>query len=376
MATSPFDTYTKTMQSTRMPTATRHAIKDAIAHQAEATEAPRAIPRTRLLPRRALAVAACTLALIIGGLALSHGGLLNELASDGGAFTNATQSQGKASQSLTEQNGGFVLKAYADGLEASRGSLGTAVDASSLIMLNPGWSVSEAYDDQGNWDGSTWRASSQWTLNLTCIGNGVEKVTFSLPTTKEEASSDAAYGGVAFLQSSGSDQGVTAEYTNTVTITPSASDTQQYDLWITVNGAAGSELDQARKAMVAADAKLPRDPATWNEEQQAASSKIYEELGKVIARLSAQTLAETTLTATATMKDGSTVTHVYRLSPVKDFDSAYLEQERKRDERYQQTSEEQENVDWTDPQAREESEHRVWEWAKTLPALFTVSQVK
>lgn len=385
MATSPFDTYTQTMKGAHMPSATRSAIKKAIQNQAEATDVPRprlqasGLPHPRFqasqLPRRALAVAACTLALIIGGLALSHGGPLSGYFFDGVPSTNATQDEGTSAQSLVSQNGGFVLKAYADGLTKSNGSLGNAVDASSLIMLNPGWSVSEAYDKQGNWDGSTWRASSQWTLNLTCIGNDVEKITFSLPETKEEILDKAAYGGVAFLQSSGSDRGVTSEYTNAVTITPGESSTQQYDLWITVNGAAGNDLDQAQKAMRAADAKLPTDPSAWNEEQQAASSKSYVDLGKVIARLSAQQLAETTITATATMKDGSTVAHVYRLSPVEDFDAAYLEQERMMDERLQQTSDEQKSIDWTDPQTREESERRTWEWAKTLPALFTVSQI-
>lgn len=287
---TPPAAFKRRLSSITMPDATRAAILAEIAREREAPATPRDLAvigdgrRPLVTRRRALAVAACTGLIVLGGAAL-------------GAYLAGRPSA--AQLKAVADNGGFVLKAYADGAPATNGA---AVLASGRFITNlsSSWSEGDA-DAQGR---MTYRIA--WGIDLSYLGDQVERVEFSLPendaiklswSTPSNASSPAQGEGSAIAIDRGERGALSTNY------------------GLVFRFIADDGIQRLRDAYRAAQA---RDGAA--EQDDAALEEALDSYRYATLQKAARLLSETPLTATATLSTGQTVTHAYRISPVGDFE--------------------------------------------------------
>ena len=281
-----FNEYASQMKSVRMPVTTRKeilgatepAVQDDAPSRVGATHtaAPR---RARTTPsrlrRRVLAVAACTLAIAAGSIALTV---------VGNTPTNKVDAPATSASS-----NGFVLAAYADGTPVAGDR--AIVETSTLIIPGGGWSTGEDRDEQGNVIGSS--SLTGFSMNLRLKGDGIKQVVYRLDGPD----------GVELVRW-GSRENVRTgdpvddERGKIVTVDGSERMSQSsYSIDVTI------PLDDELLALDTTDQGI------WPDEMYFACRER-----------SAQVIGQCTLTVTATLDNDSTVTHAYRIAPVENFD--------------------------------------------------------
>lgn len=243
--------------------------------------------------RRVLAIAACTGALVVGGAALRIW-----LAS------RPTDDELR----LAAENGGFVLRAYAEGAKVD-GADKTVV-SDTLVTSYGGWSESESEN------GYPKDVSVQWDLDLSCLGEGVRSVLIAFPENgpvslrhfPERAETHGDYSGNKEAQRF------------TLTMREMTRDTLAFGFTLPYD----AELKAAYDAYQNAEAELPSDWASRTKDEDERSWGNTDAYSAAIDLAAAKVLATTELTMQAELSDGRSVTHVYRFDPVEDFTDVAL----------------------------------------------------
>ena len=301
MADAPFSDFNRMMRDVRLPAAARERIRADIHAQARVTArtdtAADRPTRGRPVPiaRRALAIAACTGVLVIGGLALS-------------AYLGEQEAQ-QHGQSSANANGGFVLRAYAEGAKsANPDGAGSIVRADGLVTDSGGWSEGDPVEG-----GAVGSISVQWTLDLRCLGTEIETLRISLPTNDSVS--------LIYLRDRAADDDRPGDsMSSAMTVKPADIGNDTYALWFTlpVTGdlkTAQETFNQSQRNLL----KSYPDATDWPEEEVLQHDRALNDYTAAIYEAAANALKDQPLTITATMRDGRTVTHVYRFAPVDDF---------------------------------------------------------
>ena len=298
MTETPFSEFNRTMRDVRLPAAARERIRADIRAQARSSagSAERPIQRQVVpIARRALAIAACTGVLVIGGLALS-------------VYLGDREAQ-QHGQSAANANGGFVLRAYAEGTKsANPDDAGSIVRADGLVTDSGGWSESDPV--KGGSEGSI---SVQWTLDLRCLGTGIETLRISLPANDTV--------NLIYLRDRATDDDRPGDsMSSAMTVKPADIGNDTYALWFTlpVTGnlkTAQETFNQSQRNLL----KSYPDATDWPEDEVLRHERALNDYTAAIYEAAANALKDQPLTITATMRDGRTVTHVYRFAPVDDF---------------------------------------------------------
>lgn len=287
---------------------------------------------------RIAAVAACFLLLTCGVLALGTAGLLPGSISPSG-------------RAAAKENGGFVLKAYAEGTSVT-GSANTVLAPSDLIdVMSGGWSTREAHgEDSGEPDGLL-ESTTSWTLDPSWIGDGVKAVQVSVEGEGLSLRLSERRDGDGDASQADADKQLVEYTTSAIDLVSGWGSGGQIDLEITVP--VGDDLQKANEQAMHPEKQLglSSDASTWNDAEQREVARLLDKAHAVFMHAAAQKLSEHPVTITATLQDGSTVSHTYRFTPVDDFEQLYYD--------YQQKT-------WGS------GEHVETE----RPALFTITQVK
>lgn len=243
--------------------------------------------------RRALAIAACTGALVVGSAALR-------------AWLASRPTDDELR--LAAENGGFVLRAYAEGAKVDGADKTVVSDA--LVTSYGGWSESESEN------GYPKDVSVQWDLDLSCLGEGVRSVLIAFPEDgpvslrhfPERAETQGDYSGNKEAQQF------------TLTMREMTRDTLAFGFTLPYD----AELKAAYDTYQDAEAELPSDWASRTNDEDERSWDNTDAYSAAIDLAAAKVLATTELTMQAELSDGRSITHVYRFDPVEDFTDAAL----------------------------------------------------
>lgn len=308
MAKQNMNDYVAHMNDVTLPPGARASLEQALEaaraeHAAASTWSPTAAANTppahgarrrarterRRTARRIIAIAACSAALLLGSAALAISGF--------NPFT-ALQTAGSASTSTP-----FALAAYANGTPVAGSS--SVVSSNELITsLGIGsWSAGDTTEA-----GQTYTVN--WKIDLSTVGDHVASLDLSVDNDSIQLRSMDKLDPQASVKQN--------ERTGS-SLTLSGSDIKDLQLNLEIELPVEGELADAVAAYQAARAALPRDMAQWTDEDYDAFNAHNDEFSDTLNLLAAQKLAESPLTLTATLEDGSTVTHSYRFSPVENF---------------------------------------------------------
>ena len=280
MADITFDRYINQMTRVKLPVDARNRILDAIATQRQAASPPATSRTVGVITRRILAIAACGGALFVGTAALSAAGVLPR---DLPVIGNALSALG-----LTE-GVPFALAAYADGTPMAGAT--NIVESNELIRsVDIGsWSTREAPEGS-----DTPVVDTSWNLNLSTVGSDVKSLDVSLPNGAKDMK-------LSYMERK---NGLFEMIGEALTFNPTRinANSMQLNFTLPLEGAL-AELDDAIGAQ--------------------ATSEAWDAFGDEVAYRAALRLSETPITLTATLSDGSTVSHTYRISPVDNFKELY-----------------------------------------------------
>lgn len=193
---------------------------------------------------------------------------------------------------------GFVLTAYAEGEKVD--GMDNAVMTSTEMLMGPGsWS--------GN-DDDTY--SLQYRIDPNCLGNDVVSVEYRSTNENVKLEGSRDRGNVLPGESPGTPM------LETITVGgPNATlpDMHQLNLWVKA---------PATEEVIAAKNELDNlaNQGTSNED-------AWDRLSLEVERSAATELSSGTLDITATFKDGSTLTHSYRIVPVGNFEEIWRRNE-------------------------------------------------
>lgn len=326
--------YRSLMNSVDLP----ESVRENVMRAALAPDAQRAQPQParRTSPRhpvvRGLAAGTCAVVLV-AGLAFASGlvQLPNAPTHNGASVVPATGNF-------------FTLAAYAAEQEGSNGQSATL--ALRNFGLGGGWSTGgldvETGESHSDGDdpaciGDDGQAFAQvhYLLDLTCIGNNIQSVTYSIGGERVHFTREN------WIYGPFSDEPMDFEQQDSFTI---AYDQQEADkaeiqrnlvAYFPLNER-GNEINallsdnaeerwRIHESMGAKDGESVRiDPNEHpelmsNEEEKA----LRDELGRIVHRGFAELLAQAPLTLTATFTDGTTQTKSYLIAPVPEFDERY-----------------------------------------------------
>ena len=217
--------------------------------------------------------------------------------------------------SLTENpSNPFVLRAYAEGMPQGDGSMLTTRFISTL-------------GSSGTTDTGTWYASRD--IDLTCMGDGIESIEYSLsgPNTSREEGHDAT--GQAIVRFDALYNGETGENESlpenngtatsyVVTYDGQAADERVFNRTLYAEFPTDDALDAAW-ALSQQLSEINLSGPTWEDAVQQAEA--YVALQKLLEKRSADLLASTTLTMTAHLQGGGVQSHAYSISLREDFDN-------------------------------------------------------
>ena len=217
--------------------------------------------------------------------------------------------------SLTENpSNPFVLRAYAEGMPQGDGSMLTTRFISTL-------------GSSGTTDTGTWYASRD--IDLTCMGDGIESIEYSLsgPNTSREEGHDAT--GQAIVRFDALYNGETGENESlpennstatsyVVTYDGQAADERAFNRTLYAEFPTDDALDTA-EALSQQLSEINLSGPTWEDAVQQAEA--YVALQKLLEKRSADLLASTTLTMTAHLQGGGVQSHAYSISLREDFDN-------------------------------------------------------
>lgn len=328
--------YRSLMNSVDLP----ESVRENVMREATAPDArqPQPQPARHTAPRRhpvvrGLAAGTCAVALVTG-LAFASG--LVQL-------PNNTPTHNGASVVPSTGNF-FTLAAYAAEQEGSNGQSATL--ALRNFGLGGGWGTGdldvetgEVHSDGDNPacigdDGQAF-AQVRYLLDLTCIGNNIQSVTYSIGGERVHFTREN------WVHGPFSDEPVDFEQQDSFTI---AYDQQEDDkaeiqrnlvAYFPLNERGneinallienGEKRQRIHENMGAKDGESTRiDP---NEHPELLSDEkaqaLNDELGRIIRRGFAELLAQAPLTLTATFADGTTQTKSYLIAPVPEFDERY-----------------------------------------------------
>lgn len=213
--------------------------------------------------------------------------------------------------SLTENpSNPFVLRAYAEGMPQGDGSMLTTRFISTL-------------GSSGTTDTGTWYASRD--IDLTCMGDGIESIEYSLsgPNTSREEGHDAT--GQAIVRFDALYNGETGENESlpenngtatsyVVTYDGQAADERAFNRTLYAEFPTDDALDAALSQQLS---EVNLSGPTWEDAVQQAEA--YVALQKLLEKRSADLLASTTLTMTAHLQGGGVQSHAYSISLREDF---------------------------------------------------------
>ncbi|MEE8674066.1 hypothetical protein [Tractidigestivibacter scatoligenes] len=217
--------------------------------------------------------------------------------------------------SLTESpSNPFVLRAYAEGMPQGDGSVLTTRFISTL----------------GSWgttDTGKWYASRD--IDLTCMGDGIESIEYSLsgPNTSREEGQDAT--GQAIVRFDALYNGETGENESlpennstatsyVVTYDGQAADERAFNRTLYAEFPTDDALDTA-EALSQQLSEINLSGPTWEDAVQQAEAYIA--LDRLLEKRSADLLASTTLTMTAHLQGGGVQSHAYSILLREDFDN-------------------------------------------------------
>lgn len=282
MNTMVFERYINEMAQVELSADAHDRILGAIATQRQAAEPPTAFRKTGVITRRIFAIAACGSALFVGTAALSAAGVLPR---DIPVIGDALKALGLA------EDVPFALAAYADGTPVAGSA--NIVESNELIRsVDIGsWSTRTAPEDV-----DIPVVDTSWNLNLSTVGSNVRSLDISLPSGTEDMK-------LSYMER---ENGLFELIGEALTFDPATmrANNMKLDFTLPLEGALG-ELHDA-----ITDDKT-RSEASWN----AFSDEV--------AYQAALRLSEVPITLTATLNDGSTVSHTYRISPVDNFKELY-----------------------------------------------------
>lgn len=291
MTQNLMDDYVRTMKSVGSDDASLTRIQRAVARErARSASAPAASGRTDMSARtasasapapcrglRIAAVAACTALLALGGAFA-----LPRLMGRGAPVTPVAGMQG------------FVLAAYADGSAVEDGE-NTVMTSTDIFKNSGGWS-----------EGDNDVYETAYTIDPSILGNDVVSVEYR--STNENVVLEGMRDRRKVLPG----ESAGTEYLSSITVGgPNATLPDLYQLDLRVSVPATDTIKEADEA--------------YNELGNAGiyDEELSDRLGLEVQRACAEELASGTLEITATFADRSTQTHVYRITPVEDFEQLW-----------------------------------------------------
>lgn len=207
-----------------------------------------------------------------------------------------------------------MLRAYAEGMPQEDGSVLTTRFISTL-------------GSSGTTDTGTWYASRD--IDLTCMGDGIESIEYSLSgpnasrvggqnaTGQAIVRFDALYNGeTGENESLPENNGTATSYV--VTYDGQAADERAFNRTLYAEFPTDDALDAA-EALSQQMSEIGLSEPTWEEAVQQAEAYIA--LHRLLEKRSADLLASTTLTMTAHLQGGGVQSHAYSISLREDFDS-------------------------------------------------------
>lgn len=271
---SPIKSYVDSMSKVGRDDASSHRILAAVEAERERADmqpAPMRRPAriaTRRVAGRIAAAAACATLIAAGGTAI-YGHFMQ-----GGNAPAATTTAGSA----------FGLAAFADG---------TPVDGHANTVLVPDGFFTASSAWSGG-DGNT--ILKQFTIDPDCVGDDVASITYrsTNPNVLLQGNRDRANVGIGDVAGTG----------DMSTFTVGGGNATLPDLGSLNLNVTFAETDEI--VQLSAD----EENTDWDA------------LDAAVERAAAHELASGTLEVSATLKDGSTVSHTYRILPVENFDEA------------------------------------------------------
>ena len=280
MNTMVFERYINEMAQVELPVDARNRILGAIAAQHQTADPAIASRQKGVITRRIFAIAACGGALFAGTAALSAAGVLLR---DIPVIGDALKALGLA------EDVPFALAAYADGTPVAGSA--NIVESNELIRsIDIGsWSTREAPEDA-----DTPIVDTSWNLNLSTVGSNVKSLDVSLPNDAKDMK-------LSYMERK---NGLFEMVGEALTFNPTRmnANNMQLNFTLPLTGAL-AELNDAIDTQ--------------------ATSEAWDAFGNEVAYQAALRLSEVPITLTATLNDGSTVSHAYRISPVDNFKKLY-----------------------------------------------------
>jgi hypothetical protein len=208
----------------------------------------------------------------------------------------------------------FVLRAYAEGMPQEDGSVLTTRFISTL-------------GSAGTTDTGTWYASRD--IDLTCMGDGITSIEYSLSgpnvsrVADQEATGqaivrfDALYNGeTGENEPLPEDNGTATSYV--VAYDGQAADERAFNRTLYAMFPTDDALDAAEALSQQLSEMGHSGASTWEDAVQQA--KAHNALHRLLEKRSADLLASTTLTMTAHLQEGGAQSHAYSISLREDFD--------------------------------------------------------
>lgn len=290
MKSNVMNDYVRQMQAIGNDEASRTRIETAIAMERARNEHAVARPtagrvrerprRTKRVAARAVAVAACCIALTVGVTI---------------AASNALRSDDGSDNSPAASSNTFALVAYADGENLGNGKVALTPDSSAGSSFS--MSEGESYNEDGSVDETSPYIYASLTIDLACSGENISNITYAVD-------GDATF----------------RHTTSPVPGEPPIE--EQLGASFSVDG--DLQMKEGAHPWYYLEINVPYSDELKDLDAQleTGTDAAWDAYRLESMRLVADAIAQRTLTVTATFADGSTTTHTYRIAPVDDFEGA------------------------------------------------------